>query len=83
MTHKDLNGWHDAPAGTHWGCPECETVTPIKRWEAFTIHDGPHTGEDARRCPDCGAEVPAGFSEAIARVTEHELPGYLRKAGIG
>ena len=81
LAHEDLNGWHKAPAGTHWACPECETVTPIKRWGACVISDGPHTNEDARRCPNCGGEVPAEFSEAVARVTEDELPGYLYQAG--
>ena len=79
MATEDLNGWHDAPGGAEWACPECEVLSPIKRWAVAVLSDGVYTDEDARQCPACDAIVPAtDGSTAIAVTTANALENWSR-----
>lgn len=53
MEEDKEHGWWDAPAGTHWKCPECGETSPIEDWkecESFCDDCGSH---DGRMCPKC------------------------------
>lgn len=81
MAHQDLDGWHDAPGGAEWACPECEAMSPIKRWSVAVLSDGVYQDEDARQCPACGAIVPAtDGSMAIAVTTADALENRAKQA---
>ncbi len=73
MAKQDLNGWGDAPGGSHWACPECESRSSITDWAIAIMHDEIYTDEDARRCPHCETLVPKTDGSAAIAATIEEL----------
>lgn len=52
---EDLKkGWWEAPAGTHWVCPECKEKSPIEKWEGREPGCEDCGNHDGRECPKCG-----------------------------
>ncbi len=79
MLH-DRAGWHHAPAGNSWCCPECRILSSIDDWSRCTIIDDSDIAEDARLCPECGNIIPAGGSKAIASMTNLSASGLPHEA---
>jgi rubredoxin len=63
---QDRVGWHFAPAGIHWCCPDCRIGSLVDDWSRCTIIDDNDTAEDARLCPQCGSIISASGSASIA-----------------
>lgn len=67
---QDRVGWHFAPAGTQWCCPECQIRSAIDDWSRCTIIDQSDAAEDARLCPECGSIISATSSASIEGVAD-------------
>lgn len=72
---QDRTGWHFAPAGKIWCCPDCNVASSIDEWSRCTIIDEQDQAEDARLCPECGSIIAAAGSASIAARNEKMPPG--------
>ena len=77
---QDRTGWHFAPAGTIWCCPDCTAASSIDDWFRCTIIDDQDQAEDARLCPECGSIIAAAGSASITALSEKTPASLVRLA---
>lgn len=68
----ETSGWHEAPAGATWTCPECWRAAPIAEWAEVEVGCEDCGSHEGRRCPHCGEDFEhvwgaVRMAEATAR----------------
>ena len=78
---EDTEGWHGAPAGLYWACPDCKELSPIEAWQQCDVPCDTCGDHDARMCPGCwSAWDHVWGAPEIARATRTKnLSGAVKK----